>query len=429
MKTKLLYIFLLLIVLISSISCDGCYFGSSESTETSQIFSFNLDFNGNANGQAFLATVPVRYSYFNNDASYSSDLSLLKKFNGDSYIMNVDFFNHSGSMFGGYVKAGFYKTEDDENWNLLSRNFKATSFDIIDTRSPYTTAYRLSQERTQRIENPYLIDSTYHSVYKPHIIRYTHSNANDTVKTFRSGFDSATSYRDSLVLDIKMEDEHSLIILLLVTEYKTEDEASVIRKRYRRISDSLVFARLNSDMSYTVLHSQSNEGIYITAQLTITEDYYLIENYSGFIVLDKNFGVVDSKVGLYDKFNAFPSTKGKSIIYNSHNYNANSNILYMHKSDGSFQKLSELLPVSDYALNFAIVYDDRYVVYISENSTRISQFDLQLNQQRFSIPINSTYFKHPKGLISNKILPLIFMSDEKINLFIEFNNPPVDDGC
>ena len=84
----------------------------------------------------------------------------------------------------------------------------------------------------------------------------------------------------------------------------------------------------------------------------------------------------------------------------------------MHKSDGSFQKLSELLPVSDYALNFAIVYDDRYVVYISENSTRISQFDLQLNQQRFSIPINSTYFKHPKGLIPNKILPLIFMSDE-----------------
>jgi len=429
MKTNLLFIFLLLIVLLSSISCEGCYFGSSESTQTNEIYSFNLDFNGNANGNTILATVPVRYRYFNNDATYSSDLSLLKKFDDYSYIMNVDFFNHSESMFGGYVKTGFYKTEDDENWNLLSRNFKATSSGIFDTRSPYTTAYKISQERTKRIENPYLIDSTYHSVYKPYLIRYNHSNTNDTVKTFQSGFDTATSYRDSLVLDIKMENESSLIILLLVTEYKTEDEASVIRKRYRRVSDSLVFARFNSDLSYSVLHSQSNDGIYDPAQLTLSENYYLIENNFGFVLLDKNFTTVDRKVVLYDKINAFPSTKGKSIIYNSHNYNVNSNTLFLRKSDGSLQKLSELLPVSDNSLNFAIVYDDRYVIYISENSTRISQFDLQLNQQRFSIPINSTYFKHPEGKPPYKILPLILMNEDKINLFIEFENPHIDDGC
>lgn len=75
-------------------------------------------------------------------------------------------------MLSGYLKTGLFNPQDEENWNELTRNFKGSAWDIFDTRSPYTTAFKIAQQR-QTIENPFLNDSSYHSVYTPYLIRYT----------------------------------------------------------------------------------------------------------------------------------------------------------------------------------------------------------------------------------------------------------------
>lgn len=91
MNPKWYPLIVLWLVSWSITSCDSCYFGSSESIQSSELVSFVLDINGNPTEQRAFTKIPLGYSYFNNKAQSTSDRSLVRLFDSESNIMNVVF--------------------------------------------------------------------------------------------------------------------------------------------------------------------------------------------------------------------------------------------------------------------------------------------------------------------------------------------------
>jgi hypothetical protein len=383
--------------------------------------------------------LPTGYNYLEETSLLTSDNSFIKVFGKSEKSWNRQFRNNN-DLYSNYQKTIYFDEAFDFNWNTLSKDLNFTPDMIMDVRSPYETCLIYSDSLVN-LPNHFTSDTSSIQLNRGIIQQHNMDRENGTVllKQFKSAFISSTTYLDTVLTDIKIKNDEESLVALKVSEFRLSNDSLSTQTKYALVKQEIVLSRLSNNGVLKTVFKQLNtsDNDKLNVKIRLHADYILLKSSEKdtdqFVLLDADYTIIEGDLFSSNDYTPVASQKGRSMILAKYSFFERDRSFLLRDEYGQKQNLGEFIKQRDETIDYATIYDNRYVVYLSNRNKILTLYDISTNTVRFSLNIYDDLFKKTSTSSTNyyqeRIIPLIFIKDQQLQLMIEYSDYPIDPGC